>query len=462
MVVIPPVSGTDLARDVLRRMGTDRAVLYGVLAKVAGGVFGLATIVLIAWRFPLEMQGYYYTFANLVALQVFAELGLGVVVVQFASHYWARLRLDADGRIEGDPDARSRLVSLGRLAMRWYAVAGIAAAVLICLSGYGFFSRASGTIPWQGPWIVLCALAGLRLASIPAWSLLEGCNQVSSVYLFRFLSSLVAGLVATVAIVGGLGLWTPTLAVGAELAVGLCLLVRRHQHFLLSFRGPARGQGLDWRTDILPLQSRVALTWLASYFTSAVFTPLLFYHRGAAEAGQWGMTWSMFGMVTSVSLTWVIAKAPQFGMLVARRDFALLDIQFVRQVRTSFTVAVAGAAAVWISIYLLKFSGSSMSSRVLPPDAAGLLAVSVVLMNVPLAQSVYLRAHKQEPYLVPSLIQSLVLGSTALVVAPRWGALGIAAAYLTVMVVVVVPWAIAIWIRCRAAWHAPETAPTGS
>jgi len=454
----PALPGIDAFQILLTRSGTDRAVLYGVLAKFVAGLFGLATLLLIASRFPVEMQGYYYTFTNLIALQVFAEMGLGVVVTQFASHYWARLSLDDRGRIQGEPEALSRLVSLGRLSMRWYAVAGVAAATLIGLFGHAFFSHAPASgIRWQAPWIALCALAGLRLSLIPAWSLLEGCNQVASVYLFRFLSTLVAGLVSSLAILLGLGLWAPAVALGAEVGVALSFLGWRHRPFVLTFLHPAGGPGLDWWADILPLQYRIALTWMAGYFATSVFTPILFYYHGPALAGQWGMTWSMFAMVTSVSLTWVLARAPQFGMLVARREFAALDRQFFRQTRTSLAVACLGTSLIWASIRLLHELGSTLASRVLPPLPSALLAIAVVLVNVPYAQSIYLRAHKREPFLVASLVQSFLLASMALLVGRKWGGLGIACGYLAVMAVVAVPWAVTIWFRSRAEWHAPAS-----
>src|SRR5687767_14379524 len=65
------------------------------------------TILLIAGRLSAEQQGYYYTFGSLVALQSFFELGFGVVVINVASHEWARLALDGEGRINGDADALS-------------------------------------------------------------------------------------------------------------------------------------------------------------------------------------------------------------------------------------------------------------------------------------------------------------------------------------------------------------------
>ena len=54
---------------------------------------------MISWYLTAELQGYYYTFTSLIALQVFLELGFSIVVTQFASHEWANLNLDKNGYI---------------------------------------------------------------------------------------------------------------------------------------------------------------------------------------------------------------------------------------------------------------------------------------------------------------------------------------------------------------------------
>ena len=79
----------------------DRAVIFGLLAKLRSICAGLVTVILIAIHFTPELQGYFYTFATILALQIFVELGLGTVIIQFASHEWSKLKLDKFGHIMG-------------------------------------------------------------------------------------------------------------------------------------------------------------------------------------------------------------------------------------------------------------------------------------------------------------------------------------------------------------------------
>jgi hypothetical protein len=445
-------------RQLLAQAGIDRPVLYGGLSKVSLAVFNLLIILAIAWRLPPELQGYYYTYLNLTALQVFAELGLGVVIVQVCSHLWASLRLDESGAIRGESDALSRLVSLGRLSVKWYGAAGIVATVVIAGAGTLFFlhSPSVSNVPWQGSWLLLCVLTGMKMWLVPVWSLLEGCNQTASLYRFRFLNSVVGGSLTVGALLLGLGLWSPSVGIAGELLFGGVYLSVGHGPFLRSFAAAAAGPRTDWKRDIFPLQWRIAGSWMAGYFATALFTPVLFHFQGARAAGQWGMTWSMFAMVTSISMLWVSTKGPQFGVWIARREFDALDREFFRATRASVAVAVLGVVCVWGGLWGLHRLNHPLADRVLSPLPAGCLALSVVLMSIPVAQSVYLRAHLKEPLVLASVVQAALIAVIVVIARRSSGALGIAAGYLAVVALVASPWSCLVWMRCRAQWHAVD------
>ena len=442
-------------KKVLAQVGIDRPVFYGGLAKLALAGSQLAIIVLIAARLAPEVQGYYYTYLNLTALQVFAELGLSVVIVQLCSHLWAFLHLDEAGRVRGEEQALSRLVHLGRLTLKWYGVAGLAASVVIGAAGSVFFAtNSSGTsVSWLGSWLLLCALTGMKMWLIPVWALLEGCNQVVSLYRFRFFSAVVGGAFTLGALALGLGLWSPSVGMAAELLFGALYLARVHGGFLRSFATALPDPDFRWSREILPLQIRIAASWISGYFVSQLFTPLLFHFEGARVAGQWGMTWSMFAMITSVSMLWVSTKAPQFGAWIVKGDYESLDREFFRATRRSVAVTMLGAGAVWGGVYLVHALALPFSQRILSPLPAGFLALSVVAMSAPVAQSIYLRAHKREPLTALSLIQALLTAVLAAVCGQRYGVIGMSASYFAVTAVMA-PGVTLLWSRCRKEWHA--------
>ena len=97
-------------RRLLNRIEVDRAVFYAVTARGWQFLAAPITVLLIAKFFSMDIQGFYYTFWSLVALQTLFEFSLQQVIINFASHEWQKLSLSDDGEIQGNPDAVSRLV----------------------------------------------------------------------------------------------------------------------------------------------------------------------------------------------------------------------------------------------------------------------------------------------------------------------------------------------------------------
>lgn len=444
----------DLRVRIGRWFWVDRAVSFAVLGKLWGMGAGLVTALLVATYFTPEVQGYYYTFLSVLALQVFAELGLGTVISTYASHEWSKLSLNPDGRIEGDPEALSRLHSLARFAWRWYLVAAVLVTVILVVGGGIFFgAKGWGDVTlWGGPWFLLCLVTGVNLACLPIWALLEGCNQVAAVYAYRLVQAVASSLVAWLAISGGAGLWVSGL-VGISVAMVFVFTAWRRYHVLVRqlIGEPPRAGVLNWRSDILPMQWRISVSWISGYFAFALFTPVLFHFQGAVVAGQMGMTWTLLSALTALATAWVAPKAPVFGMLIAQHAYAELNRMFWRLLWSVASMTAAGALMVWGVVYAVNQMGHPYAGRMLSPTTTAyfLLGTFAQVMTLPMAA--YLRAHKKEPLLGVSVATGLATGGMVL-----WmGGHSVAAVgqgYMVVMVLAAgsVCW---VWRRRRVEWH---------
>src|ERR1019366_5018582 len=189
--------------------GVDRPVFYVAAGRAWSLLSGPITILLLAHFFTPKEQGYFYTFASVMGLQVFLELGFGQCIVQFASHEFVHLRFLPGGALEGDPRARSRLISLGRLSLKWYGVMALLVVLGIGMGGHWFFSiKNDPAVAWSLPWWSLSLVTGLTLAILPVGALLEGCNQLSFLYGLRTLTAMLGSLVVWTALWGGAGLFS--------------------------------------------------------------------------------------------------------------------------------------------------------------------------------------------------------------------------------------------------------------
>jgi O-antigen/teichoic acid export membrane protein len=444
----------DLARRFLHRAEVDRAVVFMVLARTWALAASPVTFFLIVSFLTAEAQGYYFTFGSLLALQSFAELGFSLAIIQFASHEWARLKLDETGRITGEPAALSRLVSLGRLVFKWYAVASGLFVVALGLAGYVFFSlQHDPDVAWVSPWVALVVLAGLNLLMLPMVALLEGCNQVANVNLFRLIQGVVSPLAMWLVLLLGGGLWIAPAAVGVGVLSNLALLSLRYPRFFQPFLRPLSGAGMSWRTEIWPMQSRLAVSGIAGFFAFSLFTPVMFHYHGAVVAGQMGMTLTLIAAIGSIAMAWVQAKVPFLGTLIANKEYNVLDRRFFRISAISLAVISCGAVGVWGVVYLLYLLQYPFAQRLLSPLPTGLFLLAAVLLQISQCESAYLRAHKREPIMVMSAVSCLVIGLLVWVLGRSFGPTGAAAAYLGTVAILILPWQTAIWLRCRALWH---------
>lgn len=444
-------------RRALHWLEFDGAVSYGVAAAVTQLAAAPVTLIFIAAYLTSEMQGFYYTFASIVALQTYAELGLATVITNTASHEWAKLRLDPEGRIVGDPDAISRLVSLGRFVFKWYAVAAGLFVSLISLGGYAFLSQESvGGIAWQSPWIALAVLSGLALLGLPFYALLEGCDQVANIQRARFTQTLMryGALWSTLALGGHL--WAAAAAPAGMVVRDLYLFGFQYRRFFRRFLAQPFGAKIRWRREILPMQWRLAASGSFSYLLFNVFTPVMFHYHGLVVAGQMGMTMSIVFALQGFTYKWLPPKVPKFGILVARRDYDELDRLWWRTARATVLVAAALALGVWLLVLGLNLLGLEVANRVLGPGPTGFLLAGSVFVAAGFCESVYLRAHKQEPIVVLSIVTALLMGALVWVLGGWLGASGAAAAYLIVMGGVSLPWETLIWSRKRAEWHTAD------
>jgi O-antigen/teichoic acid export membrane protein len=445
-------------QDLRRRLEINQAVFFGLLAKIWNLCTGPVTALLIVAKFSPEVQGYYYTFGTILALQVFVEMGLGVVVQQFASHEWSHLNLDKEGRIVGAGDALSRLVSIANVAFKWYAVGAIAITLGLSVGGYIFFASSPQVyVAWSAPWFFLALLTGINVLLVPVWSFLEGCNQVTNLYTYRFVQGMITSICVWVAILLGAELWAATVLSVVTLLCALVFLKRKYFIFFktLLFTRPS-GPRISWRAHMLPMQWRIALSWISGYFVFSLFTPVLFKFSGPVVAGQFGMTWAVVGLVGTISGSWLSPRVPQLAMLIAQKKYNELDCLFWKLMKIVISVNIIIALLIWLSIYFLNTLNHPVATRfafrLLAPLPTGLLLAAQVLIYSAVPFSLYMRAHKEEPIMYLAVLAAIMIGLSTVILGKYYSATGMAFGYLVVNMIIM-PFVFLIWHRRRIQWH---------
>src|SRR6266851_3991439 len=426
-----------LALRLMHLFGVDRAIAYTVLAR-AIQILGSTGTVLLIFRFlsPVE-QGYYYTLLSLVSLQVVFELGFSFVILQMAAHECAHLTVHTDGRIEGDPTAHARLASILQITFRWYLVAAVILCVSLLPAGVFFFSRharttiplAMGPVAWHGPWVVAVLATAVLFLLNPFFSFLEGCGLVWQVGRIRFGQALLGAAMSWGALLAHHGLYSPAMVIIGYVAVGAGFLWTSRNLLMTLLRHPAHESAVSWRTEVWPFQWKIAVSWVCSYFTIQIFTPVLFAYRGPPEAGQFGMSLSITGYLSALVLAWMSTKATPFGQMIARGEFQRLRGLFFRTLKQALGLLAAMAAACELAVVSLHYMLPRLAARMVSPQIFMLLLLTCVSAFVVQSMAIYLRSFKREPFLVQSIVIAALSILLSLLTVRAFGTTGIALSY---------------------------------
>ena len=440
----------------LRRLqalaGLDIHVFSTMLFRTWGILAGGATLILIPlWLSPAQ-QGYYYTFASLLALQVFFELGLSQVIIQLVGHEAAHLRFNVDGTISGEPERIARLGGILALLKRWYAVAAVLFVIFGGSAGAMFLDRHGQVLAisqWAPVWGAAVVVTAVNLYLSPQLAVIEGTGQVGQVARLRLMQSMVGYSGMWLLLMSGANLWA-AVAVPLFSAFGTFMWLRSRGGWL---RARVTGETpINWRRDVFPLQWRIAASWGCGYFVFSLFTPVIFASHGAAEAGRLGMAMSVFTAVTTLGLSWINAKIPSFAMHVSRGESAVLNQLFRGVVLRSTVVTALLGLIIVASTALGAQYGIDAVRRIAEPETLFWIATASTINTAVYAAAVYMRAHREEPMLPVSVVSALL--TVAVVALLHNDVSHMMLGYAAISGCVTLPWTFMLMKRYRARHNA--------
>ena len=336
-------------------VGIDSHVATTLLARswliLAGGVM----VLIIPATLSLEQQGYYFTFASLIGLQIFFELGLNQVVTQITSNEMALREQSAPEVAERHLERiRSTLSKL----QKWYRVAAALFFVVALLAGIALFSR-DGVLPmseWLGPWIGSAGFTAINLYYSPLLAAAEGCGHVGQVARLRLTQSVIGFSLTWCCLISGIGMWAiPINALVASIWTSRWLNQENNVLRMFGDIGHTSStHSIDWRREVFPFQWRIAVSWMSGYLMYQLFTPLVFIHLGSAIAGRLGLTIAIFTAIQSLGISWFNARIPAMTRLISQSKRAELNQLFKVTFVRATVLTVMGCLSVLIAVALME------------------------------------------------------------------------------------------------------------
>lgn len=441
-------------------LGIDKAIFFTLFGRVWSVAAGLVTIFMVTHFLTPELQGYYYTFNSLIALQIFVELGLTYVLIQFSSHEMANLKWQEDRTVLGDPQAKRRLQSLMNFAITWFGIAALLIILVLAPLGVYFFKLSPSVdklFDASVAWSFLVIFTAINLTITAAAAILEGCGKVSDIALLRFWQSLASVIVTWIILWSGGGIYALVANSIMVTIVGGTWIWQKYRLFFLDiFRYSKKLKGMDWRKEIWPFQWKIALSWMSGYLIFQLFNPLLFATHGPVAAGEMGISLQIIAAMNAAAMAWISTKVPTYGKLIATGKIEELDRIAMHGFLQSFCFLLVGIVCVGSVFLYLSEIKSPFATRILPLPLLFILAFVSLGNHIVSAQAAYLRAHKEEPFMVLSIMIGLSTASLALLWVPKNGAAGAVYAYAISTLAIGLVGGTIIFLRKRkqwAVWH---------
>ena len=448
-------------KKILRSLGFDRAVSFGILARLWSLVAGPVTMLVIASGFTPEEQGFYYTFSSLLALQVFFDLGLMFVISQFASHEFVHLTWGARGSVMGEPLALKRFTDLLCKTVLWFGVAALLMMVVLVPAGLIFFGQKGGVnFTWRLPWTLAVIGTALNLFVMPFFAIIMGSGDVATANKRDLVGTMLSSILCWLVIGLHGGLYAGfAVNLGALVVAWGYLFSKRPLLLALAWNGLfgreralRREKGLSWWGEIWPMQWRMAISSGAAYFIFQLFNPVLFHYHGAIVAGKMGMTMTAANALMATGFTIISAKNPEFAKLVALAEWAALDGLFYKVLRQSVLIVFIGGVVGTCVIWFLQ-GRFPLGQRFMPAGDAVIFFAAVTVQIAAAAFAIYLRSHKTDPLVWITVGISFVQGAATLALGREYAITGVVWGYFIVSLCMLLPSFYWMWCSYRRRWH---------
>lgn len=424
----------------------------GLAFRLTQAATTLLTICFVMTALSPVQQGYLFTFLGILAAQQLLELGLSTVIMQVTSH--ESIGMEWDERLALFPQ-ESTAIHLAKMltwAQIWFAGMAFLFLVTVVPAGWILLSadhHSTVRHSWEGPWLVAGFMCALNLLFAPTLAVLEGCGRISDVYLFKIWQEVLASLGLWIGLLSGMGLYSLGIFLAIRVAVCLAFIFSGYRRFLLQLwrHRVSPSPGFVWARDIWPLQWRTSLSFGAGYLIFQFNTPIVFALHGPIVAGQWALTYTIVFSIGQFWITWVAARAPELGNLAAQHEYKRMEMLFFRDLRHSTTACATGLILAYLVLCGGVKLGLPYMDRLLDLQAAGLICAWGVVNHVVNVMAIHLRAHREEPYLLPSLVGGVLIPTSVYYLGGLFGTFGIAMSYLVITSTVGLGWGGWIFFR---------------
>ena len=398
---------------------------------------GILVLPIALRTIPSAEMGIYYTFLSLSGLAAFLDFGMGGTIGRSAAYAWggatsfsARGLPEHHGRTEPN---RELLATLAHLTQVWYYGLALVAAVLLALVGTVFVNQrvsesgldSSMTLCWLFFSMVTAYGIGTSFWNM----LLTGVGDVKNASRYGVIAQSISTIFLVVALLAGFKIWAYAISLLIGPMVGRYLARNR---FLLLMEQPL--PALFSKTDLSVLASLWPMTWRMGATVFGVFlmqrgnTLICSAFLGLETTAKYGLTLNLFTILFQVTGVFLFVVNPKIAGAQVRRNIPELRRLFLPRLYLGLGLACIGAAILIVfGAQIMQLIGSK--TGLLSPGISCLLFVILLLDSHQSGYMNLVMASNENPFVLPSLLSSIVMLGIAMWTTPHFGLLGMILTY---------------------------------
>lgn len=399
-------------------------------------------------------QGYWYLFSSLAALSTLADLGFSNIILQFSAHEFAHLSISKENEMVEDEIYLRKLGSFFRFSLRWVGSICVITFPIIFLVGVWYLSRDTMLAELLLPWSIYTLGSSMHFFMSAILSFIEGMERIQETQGIRLKVAIINTIIVSILLVLGCDVFSLASGMFISSLSAFFLIPAKTRKILYKLMEFSKSYIYDWKKEIIPLFTRYALSFASGYFIFQIYTPLMHYFHGPELSGKVGFTLSIVNAIFGMSNIWIYTVTPRINIFVSLNKKAELDEIFMKRLILAVLSYVSLVGFLLFAIEKFEILGI-LVDRMMPIIALIILLICYLFQLIINSLAVYLRAHKQEPYVVPSLISAIwVLITTTLFGAflkPDFFFLGLLSSYLFYL-----PVCILIYAKCLRNWYSDD------
>ena len=356
---------------------------------------------IINYMTPAE-QGYYYTFFTLLSFSMFLELGLGVILTNFASHEFSNLKWE-NNLLIGNKDSIKRSNMLIKKTMQWFTIVAFVFFILMSFIG-NFFFKENNSINYFNAWVFFIGVFSPGLIFSPILSILQGFGKIKEVQKVIFFQVFLSIIAFWIGLLINLSIYALVLQFAVQNLISFIYILFNY-HKLIRRSIFETSEMLSWKNEILPLQLKTGFTWLISYLGINLLIPFSFKIFGAETAGQLGMSFRIAEITSVVCLAWTNTRVPLMGNLIANNYKDKFFNFYYRTLKSIILIGFLTTIAIFLAFNVLDyFSYNKFLERVLKLEYIILLSISYYMFAISNYLAMTIRSFKDEKMIFPNVI----------------------------------------------------------